>query len=179
MALIIEGPDNAGKTTLAKQLSEVLRIPIHHPGGAPKGSEHELSCMVSQLELCSENIILDRVTCISQPIFNTHRHDAVDNPLFGTFLRRMIDTPGCVIIYCRPDDKEVLNMFKHEVKPHDSPAHIQYIEENQASFVKSYDLVMSLLPHIKYNYVNDVPDYVRINELLSNPEVWNKWRGLR
>lgn len=153
--IILEGPDNSGKSTLARELANLTRYLVIHPGGAPIDAAHEIQCMEEQFKQSGLNVIHDRVTCISQPVYNTMRNTS--GPSIGTckHIFKLLNHRHNLIIYCRPPNEIVLSMQNHVVKSHDSPEHIKLVEANQEKLVASYDLLFSLVPHIKYDYTID------------------------
>lgn len=152
--IILEGPDNSGKTTLANVINEAIGLPIVHPGGAPKNELEELRCLKQQFEDAKRNIIQDRVTCISQSVFNIFRENSKCNPIYGTYLRQMLSTEFCFIVYCRPPIDKMLEFNNHEIKLHDTPEHIQLVEHNQKFIIGAYDSLFSHIPHIHYDYTS-------------------------
>lgn len=150
--IILEGPDHSGKSTLAAELAKNLGIPVTHPGGAPKTTSEEANCMMQQIELASHKIIHDRVTCISQPVYNTMRGDGVNSDHYLPYIRQFEQHRSVVIIFCRPPLHTMLNMENHEVKAHETVEHVRMVEKTQRQLVAAYDGIMANIMHIKYDY---------------------------
>ena len=145
--IILEGPDNAGKTTLAEELSARLGWPVRHSGGPVKDYQDINSRMV-RVRL-SKNVIWDRVPAISEhvygPILRGTDHGAES---FHTWLQ----SADIHIIYCRPDDKYVLNMALHRVSDKADAEHITKVNERQQEIVAAYDQLMTKFPHHRYDW---------------------------
>jgi len=148
--IILEGPDNGGKSTLAYKFG----LPVVHPGGAPKTPDEEQIMFRRQFRVCTTKIVHDRVTCISQQVYQKRLKD----PYYHLHAKLLAGSAHCVIIYCRPDDEELLDFTKHSVAEHDTEEQMAYVRSNAELFVRSYDILMSDLPHIKYNYKVDKLD---------------------
>jgi hypothetical protein len=151
--IILEGPDNSGKSTLAK-LFKMRGFAVVHPGGAPSSPQQEEDMMLAQANNAALQIVHDRVTCISNPIYNLYRGDSKPDMRYGYWLSETLAKPGCVLVYCRPPIENMLNFATHEAKAHDSAEHLKMIESNAINLIKSYDLMMSFVPHIQYDYTN-------------------------
>jgi len=150
MNFILEGPDNAGKTTLANFLkASVGRARYFHPGGAPSDYVGETKCMEEQLDLLvdSESLILDRCTPVSQMVYNSSiKHDddrmAVAHE-FGRF---------AVFVYCRPSTDRLLRTQDLTWRADETDEHKEKIITRQHEFVERYDKVMALIPCVTYDY---------------------------
>lgn len=168
MAIILEGADNSGKSTLAQKFG----LEVKHPGPRPKTWSEENNCLEGQLRDCGLNMVMDRVTCISSQVYTRKLFDK----RYMNYLDRMVYTTGCVVIYCRPPTDVILDMSNHEIKPYDTPKHLKDLAENAESYLKAYDLLFASLPHLVYNYLT--PDKSLISKalnLVSEPERWKRW----
>lgn len=142
--IILEGMDNSGKSTLAAKFS----LEVVHPGPAPKSYGEEQGFLDSQLRDARLPIVMDRITCISSQVY---KGKLFDNR-YMDYLRQMVDTPHCLIVYCRPPDNVVLNFDTHNVKAHDTPEHLARVKANARQYLESYDRLMQRIPHMLYNY---------------------------
>lgn len=151
--IIIEGPDNAGKSTLAAYLSTVFKLPIHHPGGPPASKEETEERCKFALDN-HDKFIFDRTPFISEPVYCVLRSEdsyiAEAKELYARF-----ESLQPVVIYCRPPDNYVLNMKSHGVKDYDSPSHIAALMSKQKVLLTIYDNLMKALPNIRYDYTSD------------------------
>lgn len=96
--IVIEGPDNAGKSTLAKYISERLNLPVRHSGG-PSKYPGEIYKRIDQFHNDQSQCIYDRHPCVSQNLYLKSLKlagEAVDDYR----LQRFYATQP-LIIYCR------------------------------------------------------------------------------
>ena len=156
MKIILEGVDNSGKTTLANHiLKEVRSATYHHPGGKPEHWPAEQACCVQQLQLLNiDNVILDRITPISQQIYNPDPGSDLTRIKYIAEMR----FKGAVFIYCRPSTDRLMRVDEFTWREGESEEHKQKIIRNQHRFIDAYDRVMGSIPHITYDYEN--PDSV-------------------
>jgi predicted HAD superfamily Cof-like phosphohydrolase len=94
--IIVEGPDNSGKSTLIRHLSGSLGIPVV-PGEGPGRSADEINERVRRYATI-ENSLFDRHPCISQPIYNLFR---VGGPVIDADLINQFYSQDVLFIYCR------------------------------------------------------------------------------
>lgn len=165
MAIILEGMDNSGKSTLASKFG----LEVLHPGPAPKTKVDELAFLDFHLKECRLPIVMDRVTCISQQVYQKR----LFNDLHMSYLNKMINTQYCIIIYCRPPDEVILDFNNHNIKEYDTKEHIAKIKNNAKLYLDSYDKLMYNIPHLKYNYTIDNID---IAEILNTQFILGEWK---
>lgn len=109
MKIVVEGPDNAGKSTLIRHLSSTLAIPVV-PGEGPGKSADEINERVERYASI-ENAIFDRHPCVSQPLYNRFRKGyEIDPKLIEQFYQQDI-----LFIFCRG----TYRLDSHDVKEHD------------------------------------------------------------
>ena len=106
--LIVEGPDGAGKTTLVKELSEYLNIPV-----APRVVTQRTEAMIDLRDWVDNNLeegfqrtIFDRYRLISEtiygPILRDQQHPGFDDLMWlGERLQKFYNI-GPILIYCLP-----------------------------------------------------------------------------
>lgn len=151
--IIIEGCDNSGKSTLAKQLSERLGITVHHSGGPPKDdneirSRHDF--VVSSLAIRTK-IIFDRVPCISDQVYGPIIRGY--SPLDEDDMAELNDHLDFPILYCRAPTKILMEVVNdHETHGFDTVEHLLGVEQNALRIIQRYDEMVSMLPHITYDY---------------------------
>lgn len=173
MAIILEGFDGSGKSTLAG----CFGLDVRHPGPRPKTFEEERTCLEEQIKLSGEEVILDRITAISTPVY-TNLKSPWDQRYID-YLNRMLSTMHCVLIYCRPPIEHIMNLSNHSVKSYDTPEHLAEIYGSAHQIIKRYDEFMVRFPHRKYDYTN--PDR-RLVQLAYDSQTsisrWKEWRLL-
>ncbi len=151
MSIILEGFDNSGKSTLAATFGRA----VVHPGPRPKPEEEE-EYLRNQVLLSSQKVVMDRVTAISQPCYG----DIGSLPHYMPYIRKMIGRFPCILIYCRPPTEVIKDFSKHVVKSYDDEQKTQWLLDNADRIIANYDLVMSKIPHLKYDYTNPDPQVV-------------------
>lgn len=168
MAIILEGFDNSGKSTLAKKFG----LEVIHPGPRPKTWGEEQRCLDDQLRDARLPIVMDRVTCISSQIYTRRLFDK----LYMEYLDHTVYTRNCVIIYCRPPMDVILDMTKHEIKAYDTKAHIDEIGRNAKTYLWDYDKLFKSTPHLVYNYIKPDDSVIDLAmDLVFNIGVWKSW----
>ncbi len=152
MAIILEGPDAAGKSTLADCLVRQFGMEHLQSGGAPGTYQEVLRYCEMQLNACNNrNIVIDRVTPISHPIYNPFYRNHV---VVMDFLTAMINHKDTVAVYCRPPTEALMRPEKHVWKDYDTEEHKQKVLRNQHDFILQYDKVFQQIPHITYDYTD-------------------------
>ena len=169
--IILEGPDHSGKTTLLTELVKSLGYNHKHPGGAPKTLAEEANFMIEQKNISHEhyNLVHDRVTCISQPVYNTMRGNGTNGDQYIPYIRQFEFNPNVVIVYCRPPLDNMLIMANHEVKAHETVEHVRMVEQNQRQLVAAYDAIMANIVHVKYDYTT-----MSVKDLIAQLRKLNK-----
>lgn len=131
-ALIIEGIDATGKSTLARYLAPMLGMPIQESEGPGQSAEEINARIRGYFELTP------------QPVFV--RHPAISQPLYQQWCRKepswvepdLIDilyASRPVIIYCDPT---ITTLENHEIKGHDTLEHLKQIEDNYQLLLSKY-----------------------------------------
>ena len=150
MVIIIEGPDGAGKTMLAEQLSRQTKYTIEHRS-KPNTPEEKARMMGEYLQLVksSKNIILDRCW-YSEMVYGKVMRDQsyIDYPQMYE-LERLLAKNGAIIIYCT-GPKAALWM-RCQKRGED------YItsRDNFTAICEEYDKLMGVphyIPVVKYVY---------------------------
>jgi thymidylate kinase len=153
MRIILEGPDNAGKTTLAQKLMTRAGVLYHHPGGRPNGYDGEMHCIEEQITMLdlNEHIILDRCTPISQQVYNPDpKWDEVRMDALSVMQKF-----EPVFIYCRPSDDKLLRVQDLTWREGETEEHMQKIIRGQHTFVQRYDVLMNKIPCISYDFEDE------------------------
>lgn len=167
MAIIVEGFDNSGKSTLAAS----FHLTVVHPGPRPTTEEEERLCLENQLAMCGNLIVMDRVTSLSTPAYSGNT--SINH---WNYIRRMLDTPHCVLIYCRPPIEVIKDFSRHICKSYDDVHKVQWLHDHAEEVVHRYDLMMAAIPHRVYDYTNPDPDlYGAALESLVYKQEWKKW----
>lgn len=128
MAIVIEGPDGAGKSTLALKLSKLLEIPVLHAGSACTPADYEARGL-SDLQNMGKKVIMDRSVIISESIYGPIlRGQALfDTRVWYNEIREVrARVPGVLLVFCQPPFEELrpqvpkeYNSAEHEQKVQD------------------------------------------------------------
>lgn len=169
MAIILEGFDNSGKSTLAASLG----LHVVHPGPRPRNDEETLVCLETQLMMCNMSVVMDRVTAISQPCYAM----VPDFDRYRRYIERMVNTPYCIIVYCRPPIEVIKNFSNHVVKDYDDEDKVKWLEANADRIVSNYDELMSKTPHFKYDYTKPNMGIIDLAKEAQND--WRAWQYAR
>lgn len=145
--IILEGPDNSGKSSLAAELGLTYR----HPGPAPINDAALDECLATQLSIMRSPIVHDRVTCISHQIYNP---GWFLDPKLLLNLRQMIECEDVLFIYCRPPESHMMNFAHHKAKDYDTEEHIKKVIDNQHKYIAGYDELFDSIPHVVYDFTD-------------------------
>lgn len=154
--IILEGPDNSGKTTLAKKLSEVVGWPLEHSGGPTTAQDRHRRM---QWVFEQENIILDRVPCISEPVYGTVCRGT--NCFEGTTYLTKLIKRNPLIIYCRPPTSIIVNI-EHELSKYADGDHHISVENNKFAIIGAYEAMMNSIPHLYYDWTAITPNHMTL-----------------
>lgn len=144
MIVVLEGPDNAGKSTLAKKLSLDTGMEVCHPGGPPKDISLALArCMEQSFSFAIADhidFIYDRITCISDRIYrgNSQYHEAFDH------IRNSMFEFNVIVIFCFPSEARLRNFEDHVTKEHETDEVVQHAKRNVDRIISEYANVMSV-----------------------------------
>lgn len=152
MRIILEGPDNAGKTSLANRWKHELgpNVEYFHPGGKPEDIDAEGRCVEDQLERLAAAcaIVMDRCTPLSQRVYNP---DPNLNMWRAHMWQRYVDLE-VLVIYCRPTTDRLLRTQDLTWREGETDEHKEKIIRNQHLFVQRYDELMQGIPNVCYDF---------------------------
>lgn len=168
MAIIVEGFDNSGKSTLARSFD----LEVLHPGPRPRNFPEEVTCLNRQLDQARLPVVLDRVTCISTPSYTGKSFDG-----YRHWLDRMLSTHHCILIYCRPPLEVIKNFSRHVAKGYDEEKQIRWLIEHAEEVVHRYDMLMAVTPHMKYDYTK--PDLALCQAAFDAQFTLGAWKQCR
>lgn len=170
MAIILEGFDNSGKSTLAASFG----MRIVHPGPRPVSDGEEAMCLDYQLETCQDYRVMDRITSVSTPCYTGNFAST-----YQEYLDAMLQKRHCVLVYCRPPLEVIMDFSRHVAKSYDEESKILWLRDNAEAIVGRYDLYMSQFPHLKYDYTNPDRSVVALaKEAQTSLEAWTRWKSL-
>jgi hypothetical protein len=134
--IVVEGPDNSGKSTLAERIANRFGIPIYESEGPPTPTE----TIDQRIARYAARDAKERLPCVyarhpvvSQPIYSYikgNRGDLVDPRLINDFYAN-----NPILIYCDPLER---GLGGHKVKEHDSPEFIADLNSKHLSVREAY-----------------------------------------
>lgn len=142
--IVVEGPDNAGKSTLSSEIG----LQRFSAGPAPRDSLELRECLRDQKARASVPCIQDRLTCISQQVYS----DAPESSILQRDLDELIEKPMFVVVYCRPPERVLMDFSTHKVKSYDTEKSLEKITDNQHTYIERYDELMRSIPHVLYDW---------------------------
>lgn len=155
--IIVEGPDNSGKSTLVRELSHRLGWPTHHPGGPPKTEDERVLRMCEQMIIRDQNIIYDRCTCISDQVYR----QLIGISMFDQFTFLMTRHQSVKVIYCRPPLSKLMDLSTMTIEEHDTEEQLALVRDKQRIIVAGYDYVMDRIPRvIRFDYTKNTIEEV-------------------
>ena len=133
--IVFEGPDNAGKSTLANVLAKKHKFFVQGSEGPPKPGESINDRIRRYFDLQSRHprLLFDRHPCISQPIYSmlAGNPQSVEQELLDKFY-----SLKPTIVYCDPGDR---GMEGHVEKPeNDTAEHIKGVNEHYEELLGAY-----------------------------------------
>lgn len=155
MIVVIEGPDNAGKTTLAAIVAKrmnALYIKAERPRRGPDLLEYQ--GIIEHARAYSGLVVTDRHVAISEPIYGTicrGGHDLKQEDV--TLCISRLDA----VVYCRPPQSYILETIAKREQ-------MDGVIENAQKIIHAYDHIFALncqqdRPRwVKYDYTNNGHD---------------------
>ena len=147
MNIILEGPDNSGKSTLAQYVAARTGRTIIASEG-PEKWPGEINERIRRYEQHTD-VLFDRHPCVSQPIYGQIRKNT---PVEPTLLERFYQRPA-LFIYC-----EGRGLEEHVLKEHDSPEHVTAVIEKHEWLCDQYLLWALEHSNLRYRVGNSIPD---------------------
>lgn len=147
MQVIIEGPDFAGKSTLAQYLSNELMLPLRHSGG-PSKAPGEINERAATFNLQQHNSIYDRHPCVSQNIYGDAFQDPDRERVTDDNIRAFYAS-NPLIIYCRLMDIGKAER-EHQQSENSDAEHARKVNDHLDAICNAYDAWALDHAHIVY-----------------------------
>lgn len=155
MNIVLEGPDNAGKTTLADILADKTGYLIKTPEGPCRTDDEVTARCKDYFENHPNHTIFDRHPVISQPIYR-NLHGTPDVPSHWAHL---LYAQKPLIIYCRPPEGRTA--AGQVIKERDDPEDIARIERNYDWLIQLYDEWAVRHANLIYRIGDNTDDFCR------------------
>lgn len=175
--VILEGPDNSGKTTFAKRLCEVSGAKYYHPGGAPADAQVEQQFLLEQQLKADRGgpVVMDRVTSVSQQVYNPDAERDADR---FRHLQLLLRGQFVFLVYCRPSNEHLSNTSNFTWRPEEAEEHRQKIITRSFEWVQRYDDLMARVPCLHYDFQDTAAAEVLQTALigaLTEDSLWMEW----
>lgn len=154
MHIVLEGPDNAGKSTLATKLSERLNLTIQHSGG-PSKYKGEVNERADSYNADTDPKIFDRHPCVSQNIYVCALGTGGEL-VTAERVKEFYDNKP-LIIYCRNNG----SLDGHQQSEHSSEEYFNKVEKNYEALCELYDHWGVRHAHMIYRIGDDVNQLVK------------------
>ncbi len=152
MNIVIEGPDNSGKSTLARILDKHVPLLSIHPGdGPPRDLEEIIRRAFRYLKL--ENKIFDRHPIVSEPIYGQFREPPSHIP--QVYVDIFYRTP-ILFIYCHGQ------AGVHQIKDYDTPEHVKLINDHDEAIKSAYEDWASHHANVRYRVGDDTQPLIQL-----------------
>ena len=182
--IIIEGPDNSGKSTLVEWIKENFYVTeVNRRHGPPVDAQDilERTELVLDTEIHSHprrNFITDRFSLIGESVYGPILRGKdlwKEIPQDKERVEKTLRILNPFVIYCRPDLDTILDLSHHRVKSYDTQEHLSNLAKNQGLIVKAYDNYFenNPFPHFyKYNYKRGEEALNELKNLLGEYLKW-------
>lgn len=183
--IIVEGPDNSGKSTLIQWLKDNLQVKElkhgrHGPPTGPKDIvERTETILKKALSYPHKATITDRFSLIGESIYGPVLRGKdlwTEVPQDKIRLQKVLITLDPFFIYCRPERSVITDMKKHQVKDYDTEEHVLNVTKNQELIIDAYDNYFAMFqPHnfYKYNYTRGEAALIELKQQLM--EYLKQW----
>jgi len=156
--VVLEGPDNSGKSTLANKIALVRGSIIVSSEGREK-FKGEINERVKRYHdtYSGKNVVFDRHPAVSQGMYAIlNPNTPVDYDLAKQFYDM-----NPLFIYCRPDVEKGMEGHVAD-KPGDTPEYLSLVSENFKPLTAAYDLWALKKAHIIYRIGDDVDQLINL-----------------
>ncbi len=180
--IIVEGPDNSGKTTLIDKLRAEFGLRLVKPVAGPPKDSWDLytrcEYIIKQANIClSKRLIVDRISLIGETIYGPicrGKNLWNEIPNLKADLDYALHCLDPFYIYCRPPLSVIQDLKTHQVKDYDTEEHLDKIKKESALIVKAYDNYFN--PFSRHRlYAYDYTDSTSYSNLINILKEYLKW----
>lgn len=152
MAIIIEGMDNSGKSTLAQIMAEYMGLIVQESEGPPI-DEDEINDRVDRYEKMTDRLFV-RHPVISNAIYGQVREEG---DIISEGRRMLFYENKHTIIYC---DAGTRGLGAHVQKAHDTEKHLEDITNNYNKLLYLYRQWAAEHAHFVYRIGDDMDQLI-------------------
>lgn len=152
MAIIIEGMDNSGKSTLAQVMAEYMGLIVQESEGPPI-DEDEINARVDRYERMTDRLFV-RHPVISNAIYGQVREEG---DIISEGRRMLFYENKHTIIYC---DAGTRGLGAHVQKAHDTEKHLEDITNNYNKLLYLYRQWAAENAHFVYRIGDDMDQLI-------------------
>lgn len=152
MAIIIEGMDNSGKSTLAQVMAEYMGLIVQESEGPPV-DEDEINDRVDRYERMTDRLFV-RHPVISNAIYGQVREEG---DIISEGRRMLFYESKHTIIYC---DAGTRGLGAHVQKAHDTEKHLEDITNNYNKLLYLYRQWAAEHAHFVYRIGDDMDQLI-------------------
>lgn len=152
MAIIIEGMDNSGKSTLGEAMASYFGLIVQESEGPPL-SDEEINERVDRYEV-KEGCLFVRHPVISNAIYGSVRPEG--NPI-SPGRTALFYEAGHTMIYC---DAGTRGLGAHVEKAHDTEKHLEDITNNYNKLLYLYRQWAAEHAHFVYRIGDDMDKFI-------------------
>lgn len=158
MNIVLEGPDGAGKSTLAAFLAERLRYRIHASEGPIRDTQDLIARYTTFL--LKRRTIFDRLALISEPIYGPmmKRRSPTERDL--NVIREFYEQRP-LIVYCRPRDAATGMTNHRPTSAMDNSAYMAKVNILYPRLLNKYDQWARVVQPMRYEIGDDREDLAR------------------
>lgn len=169
--IIVDGPDNCGKTTLVEQLAKRFDVPVRKsPGPRPRWAlegwtqtQMEYMFQVAGRDIGmyhDRGLIYDRFPVFNEPIYGPNIRGRFGmNPLVWLNFIMELKAAKVIVVYCRPPGEKIRETWDHRPQ-------MEGVFEHLDAIIMDYDQLMLMLQNLgitvfEYDWTKD-PDQKEI-----------------
>ena len=164
MAIIVEGVDNTGKSTLARMLARRLDFTLMESEGPPR-YKGEINLRVERYLRNSPRTVYARHPCVSQPIYAVIRNDPPDMTIDHQLVIEFYDQKH-ILVYCHDSNR---GLETHVHKEHDKPEHLAAITNHYDELCYQYRTWALNHAHLNYRIGDSMDRIVRACAAMVQP----------
>lgn len=131
MNIVFEGPDNAGKSTMAEYVSRTLGMPLRYSGGR-ETVPGEINVRAEEF-MKLDGYVFDRHPVVSQEIYRQIHHGTCVRPIL---IDRFYRSATLLICCVSPIDEGLDGQI---IKDYDKPEHQKQIQDHYQRIRRLYD----------------------------------------